>query len=240
MRKILLLIVFVILLSCIREKTEAFKINNHEYVTKTDSVNIRVINKDTLKFYYLKNKLRSVSINNYITSKYDEVDADPFYFKTIYCIDENYEFNAVITELNNIKSLGDFKQNTEYYLINNVWTKRGHIENYFYDNELLSLDIALTKINNYNYPKSVINISKRNLLDLIIDQDKEIVLYDVKSLEKIKNQFYKKVPFKYLRDIKIIKKENEKLVLGKIIDRESDAEYYINLRDIEGDIVSAD
>jgi hypothetical protein len=57
--------------------------------------------------------------------------------------------------LNNIKIIGDFKQKNEYELINNVWIKRGSIENYFYDSELLNLDIALTKINDYNYPKSL-------------------------------------------------------------------------------------
>lgn|GEM_PF-6916595 len=155
-------------------------------------------------------------------------------------INENNEFNTVITELNNIKTIGDFKQNFEYQLANDVWEKRGNVENYFYDSEILNLDIALTKANNYNYPKSIINIPNEDLLELVIDQDKEIALYDVKNLKKIKNQFYKKFPFKYLRDIKIIKKENEKLVLAKILDRESNSEYYINLIDIEVDVVSAD
>ena len=142
--------------------------------------------------------------------------------------------------MNNIKIIGDFKQKNEYELINNVWVKRGSIKNYFYDSELLNLDIALTKINDYNYPKSVIKIPKENLLDLVIDQDKEIALYDVKSLKRIKNKLYKKNPFKYLRDIKVIKRENQKLVLAKIIEIENDVEYYINLKDIESDVVSAD
>lgn len=240
MKKILLPIVILTLFSCAKEKTESWRINNYEYITKTDSVNVQVINRDTLKFYYLKDKLRSITINDFITPKYDTVEDDPFYFKTIYCIDENYEFNAVVTELNNIKTIGDFKQKNEYQLINNVWVKRGSIENYFYDSELLNLDIALTKINNYSYPKSVIKIPNENLLDLVIDQDKEIALYDVKSLEIIKNQFYKKNPFKYLRDIKVIKRENQKLVLAKIIEIENDVEYYINLKDIKADVVSAD
>ncbi|WP_291152260.1 hypothetical protein [Flavobacterium sp. UBA7680] len=240
MKKKLLSILLLILFSCTKEKKESYKVNNYEYITKTDSVITKVFNKDTLKFYYLKDQLRTITINDFVTPKYDTVEDDPFYFRTIYCIDQSYEFNGVITELNNIKSLGDFKQNAEYSLSNNVWTKRGSIENYFYDSELLNLDIALTKINNYNYPKSVVNIPNEKLLNLVIDQDKEIALYDVKSLKRIKNQFYKKRAFKYLRDIKVIKKGNEKLVLAKIIETENDVEYYINLKDIVGDVVSAD
>lgn len=240
MKKILVFIMLFVLTSCFRNKTESYKIDNHEYIIKTDSLNTLVINKDTLKFYYLNDKLRSITINDFVTSKYDTVEDDPFYFKTIYCINENNEFSAVITELNNIKTIGDFKQNFEYQLTNDVWEKRGNVENYFYDSEILNLDIALTKANNYDYPKSTINIPNQDLLELVIDQDKEIALYDIKNLKKIKNQFYKKIPFKYLRDIKIIKKENEKLVLAKILDRESNIEYYINLKDIEVDVVSAD
>ena len=39
-----------------------------------------------------------------------------------------------------------------------------------------------------------------------------------------------------MRDIKVIKNGNEKLVLAKIIDIETDIEYYINLKDINTDI----
>lgn len=240
MKKILVFIAIFVLASCFKNKTESYKIDNHEYIIKTDSLNTKVTNKDTLNFYYLKDKLRCVVVNNFIEPEYDSVKDDPFYFKTIYFINENNEFNAILLELNNIKFIRDFKQNAEFELGDDIWKNRGTLEDYFYDSELLNLDLALTKNNDYNYPKSVRTISNEKLLELIIEQDKQIALYSVKDLEKIKNQFYKKSPFKYLRDIKVIKKENEKLVLAKIIERESNAEYYINLKDVEGDVVSAD
>lgn len=48
-------------------ESAVYKINNIDYITKTDnSVNIKVVNKDTLKFYYLKDKLRCVIINDFV------------------------------------------------------------------------------------------------------------------------------------------------------------------------------
>ncbi|MFB9079039.1 hypothetical protein ACFFLS_09925 [Flavobacterium procerum] len=239
MKKVLAIIVIFTLVSCKKEK-ESYKINNIDYITKTDSVNIQVVNKDTLKFYYLKNKLRSVTINDFVEPEYDTVKDDPFYFKTIYFINENNEFNAVLIELNNVKLIRDFKQNAEFEFHGDVWQNRGTLEDYFYDSELLNLDIALTKINNYDFPKSVLNTSNGNSLDLVINQNKEIVLYDVNSLKIIKNKIYNKFPFVYLRDIKVIKEGKENRILAKIKDRGDEVTYYINLKDIAVDVIPAD
>ena len=85
MKKILSFIGIIVVLSCQRDKIESYKINNNEYIIKTDSSNTLVNNKDTLKFYYLKNNLRAIVISNFIEPKYDTVEEDPFYFQTVYC-----------------------------------------------------------------------------------------------------------------------------------------------------------
>lgn len=239
MKKILFAVLTIVIISCSKQKIESYKINNNEYVTKTDSVIIQVANKDTLTFYYLDNKLRSVAINDFVTPEYDTVKDDPFYFKTIYFINENNEFNAVLVEFNTVKYIRDFKQNAQFEQNAEIWKNRGNVEDYFYDNELLNLDLALIKINEYNFPKSVVDTSKGNSLDLVINQDKEIALYDVDSLRKIKNKIYDKFPFVYLRDIKVIKEGKEKLVFAKIKDKESGAVYYINLKEIATDVIAA-
>lgn len=163
------------MVSCQKEKTESYKVNDVEYIIKTDSVNVQVINKDTLKFYYLQDKLRSVIINDFITSEYDTVkdDHDPFFLEKTYFINESNEFDAITSVLNNIKKIGVFKENTEYDLNKDNWNKVGTVYCYFYDYELMNLDIALARINNYNYAKSVLNIPDENLIDLVIDQDKK-------------------------------------------------------------------
>ncbi|WP_119789512.1 hypothetical protein [Flavobacterium anhuiense] len=240
MKKVLFIILLINVISCNKLKTESYKVNKEEYVIKTDSVNIQVINKDTLKFYYLKNKLRSVTINNFLTPEYDTVQDHPFYFQTIYCINENNEFNAVITELNSVKVIADFSQNSEYELSGEKWKSRGNVENYFYNSEVINLDIALTRIGDYNFPKTVINILDNSAVDLIIIQDKGIDLYSSDNLKKIKNKIYDKFPFIYLRDIKVVKEGSKNTILAKILDRDRDVEYYINLKDIEGNVVPAD
>lgn len=236
MKKTLLIIVIVILISCKNENTVSYNINNHEYIIKTDSVQELLIYKDTLKIYYLKDKLRSVIINNFIIPEYDTVKDDPFFLEKIYCINQFNEFDAVVSKLNDVKKIGDFKQNTEYDLIENKWEKVGTIYCYFYDYEAMNLDIALARVNYDNFPKLIKKIPKDSLMALSIDQDKEIPFYDAKSFKKLKNQSYKNFVFKYLRDIKIINNGKEKLILAKIIEEEYDKEVYINLKDIISDI----
>jgi len=70
-------------ISC-KKETAVYKTNNIDYITKTDSVNIKLVNRDTLKFYYLKDKLRCVVINDIVEPEYDTSKHDLFYFKTIY------------------------------------------------------------------------------------------------------------------------------------------------------------
>lgn len=240
MKKLFSVISLIILFSCNKENTESYKVNDHEYITKTDSVNIKVINNDTLKFYYLKNQLRSVTINNFITPEYDTVEDDPFFLEKTYFINQSNEFDAITSVLNNIKKIGVFKENAEYDLIKINWQKVGTIYCYFYDYELMNLDIALTKIDNYKYPKSIKTIYNDSLMTLSIHQEKEIAFYDIKNLEKIKSQPHKSFSFRYLRDIKVVKKGTEKLILAKIIEEEKSEEFYINLKDIVEDIQIAD
>lgn len=240
MKKLFSVIAFVILFSCNKENTKSYKLNNHEYIIKTDSVNLKVINNDTLKFYYLNNQLRSVAINDFITPEYDTVKEDPFFLEKTYFINSSNEFDAITSVLNNIKKIGVFKENAEYDLIKSNWQKVGTIYCYFYDYELMNLDIALARIDNYKYPKSIKTISNDSLMTLTIDQEKEIAFYNIKSLEKIKNQSRKSFSFRYLRDIKVIKKGTEKLILAKIIEEEKSQEFYINLKDIVEDIQIAD
>ena len=45
MKKILLPIVILTLFSCTKEKTESWRINNYEYIVKTDSTNVQVIKR---------------------------------------------------------------------------------------------------------------------------------------------------------------------------------------------------
>jgi hypothetical protein len=238
--RILFFFVLCFCFSCKKENIESFSIDNREYIIKTDSINTQVINNDTLKFYYLKDKLRSVTINDFVTPEYDTVTEDSFFFKTTYCINKNNEFDAAVIDLYGTYVIGCFKQNTEYDLIEKKWQKQGMVEHFFYDYVLLNLDIALTRINNYNYPKSVTTIPNESLITIFVDQDKKITFYDVKKLEKVESQSHKSFSFRYLRDIKVVEKGNEKLVLAKIIEEENGNEFYINLKDITEDIQIAD
>lgn len=236
MKKTFFIVIFFIIISCGKKKEDSYIINNHEYIIKTDSVQELLIYKDTLKFYYLKGKLVSVIINNFITPEYDTVKDDPFFDKTIYCINENNEFDAAIKDYYGTNTLASFVDDYEYVFKDNIWQNNGRIRSFFYDFEAMNLDIALARNNYYNFPEFIKKTPKDSLTLLSIDQDKEIDFYDVKSLKKLKKQSNKSFVFKYLKDIKIINNSNEKLILAKIIEEENGNEYYINLKDIISDI----
>ncbi|CAH0336092.1 hypothetical protein FVB9288_01766 [Flavobacterium sp. CECT 9288] len=238
---LILHIILMILISCTKkdEIIQKYTVENQDLVTETIVVNKKINNKDTIKAFYLKGKLISIAVKDYIISEYDTKEEPPFFYENFYLINAKNIFYASKDELNNIVRIANYCKNKEYDIKNKKIIETSSISSFFYDYEILNLDLALTKIGIYIYPKPAFTVPEKDLNSYYTDQKNRIKLYDITNMRLVKEIETKDFSFRYLRNIKVINNK-EKIIFAKIINDEDDKLYYINLKDIKGDIKFVD
>lgn len=255
MKKIILIIT-ILFLSCqkketsIEEKPVKEELEKGEYFSRyTEKKSFVLKNKtDTLSLFYDGNQLNRVEIKFY-GERFGDTPSG--YEREGYHINKDnfLDANVYITDTLKVNNVSDYpiKYEERYNIYRKDYTfsyisyDGKKITNYFkskekpskgYVYDLVTLDIALSKINFplQKNPKSLYNI-KNNDDKLYASQD-SITVYDIKNINSSK-KIHSSTPFYYLRDIKVKKVGNTIKYFAKI-SLKDEGYKYIDLKEIEG------
>ncbi|PBJ04993.1 hypothetical protein [Flavobacterium sp. ACN6] len=259
MKKLILLIT-ILLFSCQKKESKVIEKNNNkelekgeyfEPYTKKESFVLKY-KTDTLNLFYDGNQLKRVE-KVFFSESYDG-DGTSSYERTGYHINKEnlMDANAYITDTFAVHTISDYpikyEERLEFYRKNYKFSYMSFdgkkISNYFkrtenpsngYMYDLLSMDILLSKVDFpiEKIPKSLYDTKIVN--DEVYAGQDSLKVYEVTNTNNYKT-ISSSIPFRYLRDIKVVKVGSVLKYFAKI--SLTEGKKYINLKEIESIQVS--